>query len=253
MPTVEQYAASIVEKYHVDADTGSPSHRAADEIIPVLKQWGKQYLLGITLSGAYAKNTAVTLSSHVDVLIALSPVPNMDMKKVFWSLFEFLSDRNLRPRTREVSVQVQCKGLSVDLIPACRDRGSSGNLLFNKKLDDAVATDVAQHVHLIANSGRQQEICALKIWRARQGLDFPSLYLELTVLRALEDERFGQLADNVLTVLRYLASRFEQAQVRDPANAKNILSDDLSESGRQAIAKAARNALYDENWKKIIW
>jgi hypothetical protein len=253
MPTVEQYAASIVEKYHVDADTGSPSHRAADEIIPLLKQWGKQYLLGITLSGAYAKNTAITLSSHVDVLIALSPVPNMDMKKVFWSLFEFLSDRNLRPHTRDVSVQVQSKELWVDLIPACRDQGSSGNLLYNKKLDDAVSTDVAQHIHLIANSGRQQEICALKIWRARQSLDFPSLYLELTVLRALEDERFGQLADNVLTVLRYLAGRFEQAQVRDPANAKNILSDDLSESGRQAIAKAARNALYDENWKKIIW
>lgn len=253
MPTVEQYAASIVEKYHVDADTGSPSHRAADEIIPLLKQWGKQYLLGITLSGAYAKNTAITLSSHVDVLIALSPVPNMDMKKVFWSLFEFFSDRNLRPRTRDVSVQVQCKGLWVDLIPACRDRGSSGNLLYNKKLDAAVSTDVAQHIHLIANSGRQQEICALKIWRARQSLDFPSLYLELTALHALEGERFGQLADNVLTVLRYLASRFEPAQVRDPANAKNVLSDDLSESGRQAIAKAARNALYDENWKRIIW
>ncbi|HEV3510078.1 MAG TPA: hypothetical protein VGS05_00150 [Candidatus Sulfotelmatobacter sp.] len=253
MPTVEQYAASIVEKYHVDADTGSPSHRAADEIIPLLKQWGKQYLQGITLSGAYAKNTAITLSSHVDVLIALSPVPNMDMKKVFWSLFEFFSDRNLRPRTRDVSVQVQCKGLWVDLIPACRDRGSSGNLLYNKKLDAAVSTDVAQHIHLIANSGRQQEICALKIWRARQSLDFPSLYLELTALHALEGERFGQLADNVLTVLRYLASRFEPAQVRDPANAKNVLSDDLSESGRQAIAKAARNALYDENWKRIIW
>jgi hypothetical protein len=253
MPTVEQYAASIVEKYHIVADNGSPSHRAADEIIPLLKQWGKQYLLGITLSGAYAKNTAITLSSQVDVLIALSPVPNMEMKKIFWSLFEFLSDRNLRPRTRDVSVQVECKGLWVDLIPACRDKGSSGNLLFNKKLDDAVSTDVAQHIHLIANSGRQQEICALKIWRARQSLDFPSLYLELTVLQALEGERFGQLADNVLTVLRYLGSRFEQARVRDPANAKNILSDDLSESGRQAIAKAARNALYDENWKKIIW
>jgi len=52
---------------------------------------------------------------------------------------------------------------------------------------------------------------------------------------------------------RRTGSRFEQAKVRDPANTKNILSDDLSESGRQAIAKAARNALYDENWKKIIW
>lgn len=253
MSTVEQYAASIVEKYHVNADSGSASHRAADEIIPLLKQWGKQYLLGITLSGAYAKNTAIALSSYADVLIALSPVPNMDMKKVFWSLFEYLSDRDLRPRTRDVSVQVQSKGLWLDLIPACRGRGSSGNLLFNKKLDGAVATDVAQHVHLIANSGRQQEICALKIWRARQALDFPSLYLELTVLRALEGERFGQLADNFLTVMRYLANRFGHIKLRDPANGENVLSDDLSESGRQEIGKAARNALYDENWKKIIW
>ena len=73
------------------------------------------------------------------------------------------------------------------------------------------------------------------------------------MLQALDDERFGQLADNILTVLRYLGSRFESAKVRDPANGKNILSDDISESGRQAIAKAARAALYDENWKKIIW
>jgi len=52
MKTAEQYAASIVEKYHVTPDTSSPSHRAADEFIPLLKQWGKQYLLGLTLSGA---------------------------------------------------------------------------------------------------------------------------------------------------------------------------------------------------------
>ena len=66
MITTEQYATSIVEKYHVNSDTGSPSHRAADEVIPLVKQWGKQYLLGLTLSGAYAKNTAITLSSHVE-------------------------------------------------------------------------------------------------------------------------------------------------------------------------------------------
>lgn len=253
MPTVDQYAASIVEKYHVAADAGSPSHQAADEVIPLLKQWGKQYLLGITLSGAYAKNTAITLSSHVDVLVALKRVPNMDMKKVFWSLFEFLSDHNLRPHTRNVSIQVECKGLMVDLIPACKDGGSSGNLLFNKKTGYEVRTDIAQHIHLIANSGRQQEICALKIWRERQSVDFPSLYLEMSVLHGLESERFGQLADNVLAVLHYLGNRFEQAAVRDPANGKNILSDDLSASSKQAIAKAARAALYDENWKKIIW
>ena len=114
-------------------------------------------------------------------------------------------------------------------------------------------TDVTRHVHLIANSGRQQEICALKIWRERMSLDFASLHLELTVLRALGSERFGQLADNILAVFRHLSSKFEQSVIADPANADTILSNDLSASDREAIAKAARIALYDENWKKILW
>jgi hypothetical protein len=57
-------------------------------------------------------------------------------------------------------------------------------------------------VHLVGNSGRQQEICAVKIWRERNGLEFPSFLVELATLRALEGERFGQLAENVHCVLR---------------------------------------------------
>jgi hypothetical protein len=253
--TTEQYAASIVEKYRVIPDANSASHRAADDVIPVVKGWGREHVLGITLSGAYAKNTAVTLSSHVDLLITLSPVPGMEMKNVFWSLFEYLSDRDLHPHTHDVSIRLQAKGLNVDLIPARREKSGNAvcNLLFNKRTGKTVRTDVARHIHLAANSGRQQEICALKIWRERMNLDFPSLYLELTVMRALEGERFGQVADNVLSVFRYVAGKFEQAVVRDPANAENIVSNDLKESEKKAIAKAARDALYDEIWKKILW
>jgi hypothetical protein len=253
MPTTDQYAASIVEKYRIVPDTGSPSHHAADDLIPMLKQWGKQYLLGITLSGAYAKNTAISLSAQVDILIALSPVPGMEMKKIFWGLFEFLTDHDLRPRTRNVCIELEQKGLRMHLIPAYRDGGTAGNVLFNKKSGSVIHTDVAQHVHLVVNSGRQQEICALKIWRERAGLDFPSFFLELTVLHALASERFGQLADNVHAVFQYLAGRFEKTDVRDPANSDNIVSDDLSANEKKAVAKAARKALEDESWKKTIW
>jgi len=251
--TTEQYVASIVDKYRIIADTGSDSHRAADDVIPLLKQWAQKHLLGITLSGAYAKGTAIALSSQVDILIMLSPIPGMEMKNIFWSLFEFLTDHDLRPHTRDVSIQVRSRELNVDLIPGCRDGGGSGNLLFNKKSGAVVHTDVAKHIHLVASSGRQQEICALKIWSARASLYFPSFLLDLTVLHALEHERFGQLSDNVLAVLRHLASRFEQAVVRDPANHDNIVSNELSADEKKAIAKAARDALYDENWKKIVW
>jgi hypothetical protein len=253
MPTTDQYAASIVDKYRVIPDTASPSHHAADDLIPTLKQWGKQYLLGVSLSGAYAKNTAISLSAQVDLLIPLSPVPGMEMKKIFWSLFEFLSDHDFRPRTRNVCIEVEHKGLRMHLIPAYRDGGTAGNVLFNKRSSSVIHTDVAQHIHLVVNSGRQQEICALKIWRERNQLDFPSLYLELTVLQALASERFGQLADNVHAVFHHLVGRFEKIDVRDPANPNNIVSNDLSAGEKKAIAKAARKALEDENWKKTIW
>ena len=253
MSNIDQYAASTIEKYHVEADTESTSHRAADEVIPLIKQWGSQFLRDIKLSGAYAKNTAVSLSSDVDVLITLNPVSGREMKKIFWSLFEFLSDQDLRPETRRVSIQVQARKMKVDLIPAYADRGRSSHILFNKKTGAEIHTDLAQHVHLVGNSGRQQEICALKIWRERSKLDFPSLYLELTVLRALEPEPYGQLSHNVLTALRYIGSRFEKAVVRDPANEDNIISNDLSAAEKTAIAKAARDVTYDENWKKILW
>jgi hypothetical protein len=41
--------------------------------------------------------------------------------------------------------------------------------------------------------------------------------------------------------------------VADPANADNVVSNDISAADKKAIAIAARDALYDENWKKILW
>ena len=253
MAATDQYIASIVEKYHVEAEVGSSAHRAADKVIPIIKQWGKQHLLGITLSGAYAKNTAVGVSSDVDVLVTLSPIAGIEINNLFWKLFEYLMEQNLQPRSRNVSVQVEVNGLRLDLIPAYRDQGASIDILYNKKSGKEVQTEVARHVQLIANSGRQQEICAFKIWRERNKLEFPSLLLELTVLRALGSENFGQLADNIENVLRFLGNRFEEAIMRDPANSKNVISNDLSEKEKKAIAKAARDALYEENWKKFLW
>lgn len=251
MPSQDQYTASIVEKYRVALEEGSPSHRVADEIVPLVKQWGQGYVRGITISGAYAKNTAIRLCSHVDVLVLLNPIPGAEIKSVFWRLFEFLTEQNLRASTREVSVRVPCKELPVDLIPSYRE-GKSGNVLFNKRSGEAVHTDVGQHVHLVGNSGRQQEICALKIWRERNQLEFPSFLLELAILRALENERFGQLAENIHCALRYLGNRFEKAVICDPANANNIVSKDLSEKAKKSIAKAARDAIYEDNWEKIL-
>jgi hypothetical protein len=249
--TVDQYAASIVEKYQISPSVGSPSHHAADAVIPMLQQWCGQHLLGIALSGAYAKGTAITLSSSVDIVLSLHLSSETEIRSEFWKLFEYLADQDLRPHTRTVSLQVESRGLRVDLVPTW-PTGGSEQILYHKEPGSPFRTNVAQHVHLVTNAGRSQEICALKIWRERHTLDFPSFYLELATLLALEGERFGQLAENVFTVLRFLASRLAQAVIRDPANPDNVVSDDLTLAQKKTVAQAARKALEDD-WERIIW
>lgn len=73
------------------------------------------------------------------------------------------------------------------------------------------------------------------------------------MLKALESEPYGQISQNVLTALRYIANRLEKTAVRDPANEDNIVSNDLSSAEKTVIARAARDGICDENWKKILW
>jgi hypothetical protein len=254
LDTADHYVASVVEKYRVATGPGSAAHQAALEVMPTLKQWGNRYLQSMTPSGGYAKGTAITLASHIDILILLRHAPEIAMRDIFWSLFKFLTDRGFRPHTHEVAMRIQYNGLDIDLLPACTvEGGSHDHMVFDKNSAGGIGTNVAQHVHLVANSGRTQEICALKIWRARGSLNFPSFYLELTAIAALEKERFGQLADNVMTVLRYISARLAKTVVRDPANPDNVISDSLTASEKQIIAKAAAKEFSNENWKRILW
>ena len=244
--------ASVIDQHRVDTGPESAAHAAALEV-PLVKEWGTNYLRGMTPSAAYAKGTALSLCTDIDLLIALKPIPGMEICNVFWSLFEFLMGRNLQPEAHSVAMRVRHKGVKVDLIPACLVDGNAHETTLHNDSEAGIRTDVGQHIHLVSSSGRAQEICAMKIWRERNSLDFPSLSLELTVLEALAGQRFGQLADNVLAVLRYLARRFRRMTVRDPANEDNVISDRLTASEKQMLAKAASKAVSGEDWKQILW
>src|SRR5260370_41371471 len=232
-----------------EATTGPP---AAVAIFPFWRGGGGTAWWAAGVRGAFEKDTAISLSSSVDVVLCLHLSSEMEVRSEFWRMFEYLADQNLRPHTRTVSLQVESGGLRVDVIPSWPSRGS-GQILYHKEPGSPFHTNLAQHVHLITNAGRSQEICALKIWRERHSLDFPSFYLELATLLALEGERFGQLAENIFTVLRYFAGRLAQAVIRDPANPDNVVSDDLTHAQKKTIAQAAHKALEDDDWERVIW
>jgi hypothetical protein len=250
----DQYVASVIGKYAVNAAPGSAASQAANQLFPALRSWAGRSLLGIQFSGSYAKHTAISLGTDVDLFISLDST--QPVKEIYWSLYRFCGERGWGPQVQNVSVRVQSNGLHVDLVPGRKQDGNTeDHTLYKRKKDSWVQTNVMQHIRLIANSGRRDEIRALKIWRERNRLDFPSFYLELTVLEALKYSRMSSLAARFSELLQYLAGegKFNQARVVDPANSNNIISDDLGPEEKRGIVVAAEKCLAIGMWEQTLW
>jgi hypothetical protein len=157
------------------------------------------------------------------------------------------------PTRQNVSINIRVNGYSVDLVPGKR-QGSYGDdhSLYRRKADTWTTTNVVTHINHVILMGRLPESRIVKLWRNQKNLDFPSFYLELTLINALPRLYPETLSGNIWRTFEYLRDRFLIARVVDPANTNNIISDDLSLAEKMKIAQAAQQALNAKNWGEIV-
>ena len=163
------------------------------------------------------------------------------MKEIYDSLA--LKQAGYTPRRQNVSVGMRVNGYDVDLVPAKRQNSyTTDHSLYRRRPDTWTKTNIDTHIATVRAAGQSDAIRILKLWRNQKGLEFPSFYLELTVINALAG-RGGALAQRVAAALEYLRDRFENARLVDPANGANVISDDLTAAEKRAIRAAATAAL----------
>lgn len=163
-----------------------------------------------------------------------------------------MTAKSYNPKRQNVSINVKVIGYSVDLVPAKhQDSYSNDHSLYCSKAGTWAKTNVAQHIQHVIRGDRRDETRIIKLRRNQKSLDFPTFYLELTVINALSPQ-YGALSDNVLKVIHYLANSFSNARVVDPANTNNIISDDLTAAEKARIASAAEQALRAPDWNQVV-
>ncbi|HYR22240.1 MAG TPA: nucleotidyltransferase [Chthoniobacterales bacterium] len=251
--TPDQYVSSIIAKY---AQFVRPQAvvNAATAVAGLVTTWANQYLLQITYSGSSAKGTAIRGLADVDLFVSLAPNTPGTLSDIYTSLLNYRGLNPYSPKRQNVSVGVTYGGIKIDIVPARKQAGNTtDHSLFRSKAQTWTQTNVSQHINLVQTCGRLDEMRAVKIWRALHGLDFPSFYLELTILDALSGRRSGQLANNVWAVFSYLSSNFPTAVVIDPANSNNRISDDLTRAEKNSIAVQAAQSLAAPIWEQILW
>lgn len=251
----DQYIMSVFRKYHIQKDMDLLTKWfVIDPLQEAIKQWAGTCLNGLEFSGSRAKGTATTLSSDFDLFISLKHDTDNTLKEIYESLYSFLVQKGYKARKQNVSIGVRYWETDVDLVPAKKRAGNTNDhSLYISKRDTWTQTNVIEHINKVKNSGRIIEIVLLKVWRKLHGLDFPSIYLELTVIEALKGKSKSDPANNFLSLLDYLRDEFVDKNVIDPANSNNIISDDLYKYEREAIRKKAIESRSQRYWGNIIW
>jgi hypothetical protein len=250
--SADLYLQGILNREAVNTGPASPVRGVQTILSPVLQGWAGNLLLSVNPSGSFAKGTANTSGTDIDLFLSLSETTPNPLKECYETLFTAVQNAGYKPRRQNVSINVVVGGYDVDLVPAKRQSANSADhSLYRRKADTWTKTNVITHINAVIASGRTAESRIIKLWRNQQGLDFPSFYVELTVINALAGKR-GTLSQNVWTVFEYLRDTFSGARVVDPANTANIISDDLTAAEKSAVRAAAVRALAAKTWGEII-
>lgn len=248
MTQQDDYVSQVLAKYAVT----SAAEGCYTTLEPSLRNWAGAYLSRTFISGSYAKGTAIRGSTDLDIFISLrSNYPNLN--GMYDSLYQFAFNQGWFPRRQNVSVGIQYLGVKIDLVPGRIQEGYQiWHSLHKSKTGTRIQTNVETHIKIVKESGRINEIRALKIWRNIRKLEFPSFYLELMAIEALKYRPINDLAKNVITALEYLANNITSKRIVDPVNTANVISDDLSPLEKMSIATAASNSAREQFWKNII-
>ena len=220
----------------------------------VLNNWAGQQLSELKQSGSSAKGTAVKGIADFDIFISLKSNTTETLKEIYDSLDTTLKNSGRATRRQNVSIGINENGLKIDLVPGKIQNGYQNyQSIYSSKKDTWMQTNIDLHINKVKGSNRINEILLTKIWRHIHGLDFPSIYLELTVLDALYNKSTNDIANNFWAVLNYLKDNFVGSTVVDPANTNNIISDMLYKYEKESIASKAKDYLDKKTWEEIIW
>src|SRR3989344_1464894 len=228
-----------------------------DELKPHIRAWANGHSYILKLSGSLAKGTAITGTTDIDIFISLDPSVSTcnTLENVYNTLRNRFNGAGYTAREQNISVGINHTGLKIDVVAGVKHHILGlDHSVWKRKAKTWTKTNIDAHINLVKNSGRISDIKAIKIWRKLHDLDFPSFYLELSVIEALKGTGLigSSPANNFVKVMNYLVDGFENKVINDPSNQSNEVSDELTLAEKQKIKNLAQTTLAG-NWNQAIW
>ena len=251
--SASEYLRDILHREAVERGPASALARIDGKIAALCQAWGSRHIMDVTPGGGFEKSMANRSGISLDYVVWIHAQSERRIPEVYESMFLAFQRLGLAPIRRDVTLALNVGNVVVDLLPAKRlSMISDIHEIYSARRAAAITTNLHQHVLDSHDAGRQEEVRILKLWRDQNGLDFPSYYLELATQAALRRRPVGALADNVWHVLGFFERLLVPRALLDPANAANIVSDELTAAQKRSIALAAEAARSGRPWSEIV-
>jgi len=255
----DQYIRRIVAKYTPRAFKKQAVLTTYSLIGRILRKWANRYLFDICPSGSYAKGTSLAVGTDLDIYVCVRDI-DLSLGDIFDHLYDYLTDTQIpNVKKQNVSLGFYFNGHKCDVTPARKQKGQTNNAsIYLSTANTWTQTNVRRHIAYVRGSNRITEIRTMKIWKYLKDIDVSSFYLELIVIEALKRRYLlpsfaqGYLSRNIVSVLEYIRDELEGANIFDPANSGNIITDDMSAVQKKQLSRMANNALND-TWDSFIY
>ena len=113
----DQYLRNVLSTYQVNANLAE-QYKSFFE--PYIREWAKDLLVDLKISGSARKGTAVSNGTDVDLFISLSSTTNETLGEIYNLLFNYLQGKGFSVRKQNVSIGVNYNSEQIDLVPAKR-------------------------------------------------------------------------------------------------------------------------------------
>lgn len=206
-------------------------------------------------AGSFGKKTMIRESFDLDIVIYWPYDCGYTLKDIYNTVGNVLKKHWKYPNPKTVSWALQFQGgFHIDVVPGrAIDSTFRYANLYRRDKDSSLQTSIKVHIDTVRDSGRRDVIRLMKLWRAKRSVPFnKSFALELSTIDGCKGTRTDELEKQMISVLTYMRDKIRTARIVDPANANNVLSDEMSDTDKRAIQFDADVALKAQYWSQVL-
>ena len=221
----------------------------------------------VKTGGSRAKGTMIKSNYDLDITCYFDRADDdagESLEDIFNNVKKALeSEYFVTPKTSSLRLegrdgQTKGKYTHVDVVPGRfidEDKKTDDVFLHQTNGKERLKTNLQTHIDFIRDSGRQEVIRLLKLWKMRNGLGLKTFVLELMAVEVLRGNRSTDHETLLRAFWEALEDENSQITIEDPANPEgNDLSEFLEEHRyiHSVLATQTLQNAYTSNWEPIF-